>query len=83
MLILSRRIQETIIIGTDIKVCVLGFDNMSVRLGISAPRAIPIHRSEIFTKILEQKIKHLDNKLGQPDMNQNYQTCFNAHQRIW
>ena len=62
MLILSRRIQETIMIGDDIKICVLSFDGIKVRLGISAPKDIPIYRTEIYSRIHAQKIKLANDK---------------------
>lgn len=59
MLVLSRKTNEEIIIGQlgEVAVCVLSAENGQVRLGFSAPKSVPIHRSEIFQKIQEEKQK--------------------------
>ncbi len=51
MLILSRRIGESINIGDDVKVTVLDVRDSQVRVGIAAPRDVPVHREEIFYPI--------------------------------
>jgi carbon storage regulator len=55
MLILTRKLAETLRIGDDISVTVLGIQGNQVRLGISAPRSIPVHREEIYARILEEQ----------------------------
>ena len=52
MLILTRRIGETIAIGDGIQVVVLGVAGSVVRLGISAPKHVPVHRQEIYERIM-------------------------------
>ena len=51
MLILTRRISESIIIGDDVKITVLGVKGNQVRLGIDAPKDLPVHREEIYERI--------------------------------
>lgn len=53
MLVLSRKIGETITIGNSITITVLGFDRGFVKLGIEAPKSVPVHRKEIYDKIIE------------------------------
>lgn len=51
MLILTRRMGETLMIGEDITVTVLGVKGNQVRIGVSAPRDVAVHREEIFARI--------------------------------
>lgn len=51
MLILTRRVGETVVIGEDIVVTVLGVKGNQVRLGVKAPRSVAVHREEIFERI--------------------------------
>jgi len=51
MLILTRRVGERIMIGQDIAVEVLGMRSGQVKIGIEAPRELPVHRQEIFERI--------------------------------
>lgn len=55
MLILTRKLGESITIGDEIKISVLGIHGKQVRIGIDAPPAIIIHREEIALKIAEAK----------------------------
>lgn len=54
MLVLTRKLHEAIQIGEEIEIKVVGIDGDQVRLGISAPRNIEIHRKEIFIEIKEE-----------------------------
>lgn len=55
MLILSRRIDETIIIGDDIKFKILSISRNQVRIGIDAPDEVSVHREEVYNRIQKEK----------------------------
>ena len=60
MLILTRRISESIVVGDEVKVTVLGVKGNQVRLGIDAPKNIEVHREEIYERIQQEKGKTAD-----------------------
>jgi carbon storage regulator len=51
MLILTRRVGESVVIGEDVTVTVLGVKGNQVRIGINAPKHVAVHREEIFERI--------------------------------
>ena len=55
MLILTRKIEEKIVINDNIIVTVLGIKGKQVLIGIEAPREIPVHREEIYQRILKER----------------------------
>jgi carbon storage regulator len=57
VLILSRRIGESLMIGSDITVTVLDVKGAQVRIGIDAPKEVEIHREEIFKRVQEERKK--------------------------
>lgn len=61
MLILTRRVGETIIIDKDIRITVLAAKGNQLRLGIDAPADVEVHREEIFQRIYGPQIETTDN----------------------
>ena len=56
MLILSRRVGETLMIGDDITATVLGINGYQVRIGINAPKDVKVHREEIYRRVLQDRL---------------------------
>lgn len=63
MLILTRRVGETLVVGDEITVTVLGVKGNQVRLGVNAPKEVAVHREEIYQRIQKEK--------GDKDGNEN------------
>ena len=55
MLILTRRVGETLMIGDEVTVTVLGVKGNQVRLGVNAPRTVAVHREEIYERIKREQ----------------------------
>lgn len=55
MLILTRRAGETVMIGSDVTITVLGVKGNQVRIGINAPRDVAVHREEIYERIKNEQ----------------------------
>jgi carbon storage regulator len=51
MLILTRRVGESVVIGEDVSITVLGVKGNQVRIGVKAPKSVAVHREEIFERI--------------------------------
>lgn len=60
MLILTRHLGQTIVIGDDVTISILGVKGSQVRLGINAPEDTSIHRLEIYQRIQDKKNKALE-----------------------
>lgn len=61
MLILTRKVGETLMVGDDVTITVLGVKGSQVRIGINAPNDIAVHREEIYNKIQAELNKSSDN----------------------
>ncbi|MGF1547240.1 MAG: carbon storage regulator CsrA [Thiotrichales bacterium] len=55
MLILTRRVGETLMIGDEVTITVLGVKGNQVRIGINAPKDVPVHREEIYQRIKNEQ----------------------------
>jgi len=64
MLILTRRVGETLMIGNEVTVTVLGVKGNQVRIGVNAPKDVAVHREEIFERIKREE-DH-DSRAGAP-----------------
>ena len=69
MLILTRRIGESVHIGDDIRLTILGVRDSQVRIGINAPKEVPVHREEIYYRIKhEQEMKNSGSEAAESDV---------------
>lgn len=68
MLILTRKVGETVAIGDEVKVQVVDVKGRQVRLGITAPASCAVHREEVFQRIQEQNRQSVDPALSDLDV---------------
>ncbi len=71
MLILTRRIGESVHIGDDIRLTVLGVRDSQVRIGINAPKEVPVHREEIYYRIKHEQEMRGAQQPGNGDVDVN------------
>jgi carbon storage regulator len=62
MLILTRRVGETVVVGDEVTVTVLGIKGNQVRCGINAPKRVAVHREEIYERIRREELDNSDDK---------------------
>ena len=60
MLILTRKVGESVLIGEDISITVLSVRGNQVKLGVQAPKEVSVHREEIYQRIKQMKDEQLD-----------------------
>ena len=58
MLILTRRVGESLRIGDDVSVTVLGIKGSQVRIGVNAPKSVSVHREEVYDRINDENSKN-------------------------
>jgi carbon storage regulator len=67
MLILTRRVGETVMIGSEVTVTVLGVKGNQVRIGINAPKSVAVHREEIYERIKREQQSETEDAAGETD----------------
>lgn len=78
MLILTRRLNETLVIGDDVLITVLGVKGNQIRIGISAPKEISVHRQEVYVKV---KAARDESNAVYSELDASLMDAFHAHQQ--
>ena len=60
MLVITRRVNETLMVGDDVTVTVLGIKGNQIRIGVNAPKEVAVHREEIYDRIKAEKQQESD-----------------------
>ena len=71
MLILARRVGESLRIGDEVSVTVLGIKGSQVRIGVNAPKSVSVHREEVYARINEESSKNSDDSAKNSNKNVN------------
>ena len=71
MLILTRRVGESLRIGDEVSVTVLGIKGSQVRLGVNAPKSVSVHREEVYDRINDENSKNSDDNTKTSEKNVN------------
>ena len=69
MLILTRRVGESLRIGDEVSVTVLGIKGSQVRIGVNAPKSVSVHREEVYDRINDEISKNSENSIKTPEKN--------------
>ena len=72
MLILTRRVGESLRIGDEVSVTVLGIKGSQVRIGVNAPKSVSVHREEVYARINEESSKNSDDSAKNSNKNVNF-----------
>lgn len=74
MLILTRRVGESLMVGDDVTITVLGVKGNQVRIGVNAPKDVSVHREEIYQRIQREKLNKLENLQAPPSHKTPYES---------
>mgnify|MGYP001283448402 CR=1 FL=1 len=69
MLILTRRVGESLRIGDEVSVTVLGIKGSQVRIGVNAPKSVSVHREEVYDRINDENLKNSEDSKKNPEKN--------------